>query len=144
MIIQGLQYVLKALEKYRWWIFICIYALGMIIYWLGCKYDFLVSLYNTAQLFTLNIHTEGIKGTDGCITALYLVGLFAAFYTIMSLISFISKKYLDDKYILLTQKKPYILVCGLGTKASAYIDSELLCDKNHILVIDIDANNRTL
>ena len=134
--------LLYLLENYRWQIFGFIYLLGFGIYKFVCHARWLESAYYAASLFALNVKTDFPLAPQGVAFWLYLTGLLSAFYTIISVVSLVAKRFIDKQSVIETAKKPYILVCGLGKKASAYIDSDLLSNKNiKIIVIEKDAQN---
>ncbi len=124
------------LEKYRWYIFILIYFTGLLFYKYICKSDWLPSFYHAAALFTINIKTDSPSLTDNSLTWLYIIGLIAALYTITSLISLVAKQFVDHSLIWVIKQKPYILVCGLGSKGSFYIESELASGEHQIIAIE--------
>ena len=139
LFLKSLRPLLDLLENHRWWLFAVIYAFGAGVYYFGCQVDGLVSLYQAFTLFTLNV--APVKGS-GCNTWVYLAGFVAAFYTALSVISLIAKRFIDTQSVVQTSKSPYILVCGLGQKGCAYIDSELLHDSaTRIIAIEKDAQN---
>ena len=144
IILNGLKYTLYGLKKYRWWLFSLIYMAGFFLYHFVCHLNILASLFRAATLFTLNIYTDIPEKSLYCLDWLYGVGLMAGFYTVLSLISLIAKRYIDKQYVFSMQQKPYILVCGLGKKASAYIESELENGNNHIIAIEISAANQNI
>ena len=72
---------------------------------------------------------------------LYIVGFFAAVYTILFFLSLLARKLRNNLNIKIRCNEPYILVCGLGEKAQAYIDSELAVKVKNILVVEKDKDN---
>ena len=138
--------LLSILEKYRWWIFGVIYAFGVGVYYFVCNVDGLVSVYQAFALFAISVTPITGEGTNTCNTWIYIAGLFAALYTTLSVVSLVAQKFVDKQSVVEASKTSYILVCGLGKKAAAYIDSELLENKNKnkqikIVAIEKDAQN---
>ena len=72
---------------------------------------------------------------------LYIVGFFAAVYTILFFLSLLARRLRNNLNIKIRCNEPYILVCGLGEKAQAYIDSELAVKVKNILVVEKDKDN---
>ena len=144
LLIKTLRPLLLVLEKYRWWIFGVIYAFGVGVYYFLCKVDGLVSFYQAFALFAINV--TPVEGAN-CNTWVYIAGIVAALYTTLSVVSLVAKKFIDTQSVTETSHASYILVCGLGQKASAYIDSEILDSELsdnanvQILAIETDAQN---
>lgn len=139
LLIKTLRPLLHLLEKYRWWIFGVIYAFGVGVYYFVCKVEGLVSFYQAFALFAINV--TPVEGAN-CNTWVYIAGIVAALYTTLSVVSLVAKRFIDTQSVTETSRTSYILVCGLGQKASAYIDSELLDNSNvQILAIEKDAQN---
>jgi len=136
ILLNGFKSILQILNYYRWWIFILIYVLGFFLYHVLCHFDILPALFHTASLFTLNLYTDIPPQSTYCMPYLYGMVLLAGLYTVLSVISMVAKDYLDREYVKYMQYKPYILICGLGDKASAYINSELKENNKHMLVIE--------
>ncbi len=133
--------LLSTLEDYRWWIFGFIYLTGFGIYKIICHANWLESAYYAVALFALDVNTSLPLAPDGVNSWLYLIGLLAAFYTVISFISLLTKQFIDSTHIKISIREPYILVCGLGHKASAYIDSELISEKHNIIAIEKNPQN---
>ncbi len=141
-IIKVLKRILGLLENYRWWIFGVIYLFGVGVYMFVCHAGLLASVHSAGALFALSVNTNFPDATAGHTTWVYAAGLLAAFYTVISVISLVAKKFIDKQSVIEATKESYILVCGLGKKASAYIESELDDDKNvKIIAIEKDAQN---
>lgn len=146
LFIKILKPLLSVLESYRWWIFGLIYTFGVGVYYFVCKVEGIVAIYQAFALFAMSLTTVTTDGANGCNTWVYIAGLMAAFYTVISVISLVAKRYIDTHSVNVSVDKEYILVCGLGKKASAYIDSELQKAKQedkkvNILAIEKDAQN---
>jgi len=140
LLIKLLRPLLDLLEHYRWWLFGIIYFFAVGVYYFVCKVDGLVSFYQAFALFAMSI--APIEGAGNCNTWVYIAGILAALYTMTSVISLVAKRFIDKESVNESTKSAYILVCGLGKKASAYIDSERLEDKDvNIVVIEKDAQN---
>jgi len=140
LLIKLLRLLLNLLEHYRWWLFGIIYFFAVGVYYFVCKVDGLVSFYQAFALFAMSI--APIEGAGNCNTWVYIAGVLAALYTVTSVVSLVAKRFIDKESVNESTKSAYILVCGLGKKASAYIDSERLEDKNvNIIVIEKDAQN---
>jgi len=140
LLIRLLKLLLNILEKYRWWIFGVIYAFGVGVYYFACKADGLVSIYQAFALFAINIVPIEVAGT--CNTWVYIAGIWAALYTTLSVVSLVAKKFVDTQSVIEASKSSYILVCGLGNKASAYIESELKVNsQTTIIAIEHNAQN---
>lgn len=136
--------ILHILENYRWWIFWFIYSFGVWVYYSMCKLSIIESIYQSLALFAMSIASIP-NASQQCTFWLYIVGLLAAFYTAMSVISLVAKKFVETQSVLDVSKHNYILVCGLGEKASAYIESELKDNPNTaILVIEKDRHNANI
>ena len=141
MFLNGLKYILQLLKRYRWFLFSLIYAVGFYIYYFLCKFTLLPALFYTTTLFTLNLHTDTLNPDKSCVELLYVMGLIAGLYTVLNLISLFAKKYIDKRYTVVMQNDPYVLVCGFGKKASAYIKSELKDNNTNIIVIEKNESN---
>lgn len=140
-ILRSISAIFKLLESYRWKLFGVIYLVGFVIYKFICNAHWLEAFYLAATLFTLNIKTDFPNAMHGAETLVYIIGLIAALYTISSLLSLLAKQFIGKKNVESMIKENYILVCGLGKKASAYIDSELSAKNEQILIIENDPNN---
>ena len=134
--IKLLRPLLRILEKYRWGLFWVIYGFGVGVYVWVCHHAWYVALYEGLALFAMNVKTSG-AGSDVWV---YVAGFLAAFYTVLSAVSLVARQFVDKASLHESIQKPYILVCGLGDKAAAYIDSELAHDANvNIVAIEKDS-----
>ncbi len=139
LIIKTLKPLLNILENYRWSIFGLIYGFGVFVYAVLCKKEWLVAGYEAFALFALNVST--VEGSS-CNTWVYIAGLLAAFYTVMSVVSLVARRFVNTQSVVDASSGSYILVCGLGKKAVAYIDSELEAERDvAIIAIEKDAQN---
>jgi len=139
LFVEILKLLLSILENYRWQIFGLIYAFGVGVYYFICKVKGIVAIYQAFALFAMSLTPYG---ANGCDIWIHIAGLMAAFYTVISVVSLVAKRYMDIYRVDICVDEEYILVCGLGVKASAYIDSELLLDpKVNILAIEKDIQN---
>lgn len=141
MILGIFNILLHGLEKYRWLLFGLIYLFGFGVYKFACGATWLQSAFNAASLFTLTIDTNFPKAMEGATTLLYIAGLLAAFYTIASILSLLTKNFVDRNSVKAIIKESYILVCGLGKKGIAYVESEISVGNTKILVIEKDSQN---
>jgi len=141
-LINFLKTILKLLENHRWMLFWVILLFAFGVYKFLGHTGGLEALYSAISLFALNIEADLPSASSGFKTWVYIAGLLAAFYTVINIISLIAKRFVNRALVIEASQKPYILVCGLGEKGSAYIESELYADEEaNIIAIEKDAQN---
>ena len=129
------------LEKYRLHAFLFIYFSGVFVYYFLFDVYWLSAFYHAAALFVVDAKINLQSDYYLKSALLYIVGFFAAVYTILFFLSLLARRLRNNLNIKIRCNEPYILVCGLGEKAQAYIDSELEVKVKNILVIEKDKDN---
>ena len=129
------------LEKYRLHAFLVIYFSGVFVYYFLFDVYWLSAFYHAAALFVVDAKINLQSDYYLKSALLYIVGFFAAVYTILFFLSLLARRLRNNLNIKIRCNEPYILVCGLGEKAQAYIDSELAVKVKNILVVEKDKDN---
>ena len=129
------------LEKYRLHAFLFIYFSGVCVYYFLFDVYWLSAFYHAAALFVVDAKINLQSDYYLKSALLYIVGFFAAVYTILFFLSLLARRLRNNLNIKIRCNEPYILVCGLGEKAQAYIDSELAVKVKNILVVEKDKDN---
>ena len=129
------------------------FTLGFMIYWIIYDLKFFQAVYYGLTQFMFDIKTPAELGLDPKIKIssiaseyywIYLSAFVAALTSTLTIILLFFKEAIHKQYAsYITHSKAHIIVCGLGKKAMAYIDSELKNEEfsKRIIVIEKNPNN---
>jgi len=120
--------------------FFVIFFSSFFFYLYHNEYDLLKSIYDAMALFALDIR-EPVKKSEFWYL-IYFLSLFAALYTVLTVIELFILKWLKDglKRSIL-KRKNHIVVVGLNDTTKVYIDSEIRDNTKDIIVIQKDEDN---